>query len=126
MPRRKIHHEGEMCVECGENPKRRTGHTLADGTPRYSSVCNRCHKIRYLRPWMAFTKDSCEMCGYTPMFKGSLDVHHRDGDKSNNDPDNYMTVCASCHRELEHLIRETGDYEMAESLFARFIKALIS
>jgi len=27
-----------------------------------------------------------------------LDVDHIDGDSSNNDPSNYMTLCANCHR----------------------------
>jgi hypothetical protein len=27
-----------------------------------------------------------------------LDVHHRDGDRENDDPQNLETLCANCHR----------------------------
>jgi hypothetical protein len=36
---------------------------------------------------------SCERCGTTD----KLSVHHIDGDPSNNDPSNLMTLCGSCH-----------------------------
>ena len=126
MPRPQEHFEGEMCEECGENPKAMAGH-LITGERKYRGVCNACHKGRYLKPWLLFRGKECEECGYTPMFPGSLDVHHRDGDKENNDDFNLMTVCATCHRELEACIRELeGDWEKAESLFKKFMKALIS
>ena len=30
----------------------------------------------------------------------NLVVHHKDGDKTNQNPDNLVTVCTSCHRKL--------------------------
>jgi len=66
------------------------------------------------------------MCGHHPFFKGSLDVHHRDGDKEHNEPDNLMTVCANCHRELHGFFHQTGDYNKAESMLRKFIKALLN
>jgi 5-methylcytosine-specific restriction endonuclease McrA len=45
--------------------------------------------------------DVCERCGFVPTVPAQMDVHHRDGDHSNNDPANLETVCANCHR-LEH------------------------
>ena len=125
MPRKQLHYEGEMCDECGINPKAFSGYNL-NGNRKYRAVCTACHKGRYGKPWLKFRGTECEMCGYTPMFQGSLDVHHRDGDKSNNDTTNLMTVCATCHRELEAIIHQCdGDHEKAESLFTRFMKALV-
>ena len=43
-------------------------------------------------------KGTCERCGFIPEDKCQLDVDHIDGDNSNSDPDNYMTLCANCHR----------------------------
>lgn len=41
-------------------------------------------------------KPSCESCGTT----ASLQVHHRDGNWKNNNPQNLRTLCASCHTKL--------------------------
>ncbi len=126
MARIQINFEGEMCDECGENPKAKCGKML-DGTQKFRAVCALCHRIRFLKPWLKYRGKECEMCEYTPMFSRSLDVHHRDGDKTNNDPDNLMTLCATCHREMEAIISECdGNYGQAESLFKKFMKALIS
>jgi len=40
---------------------------------------------------------SCAICDNG----NNLHVHHIDGDKLNNDPDNLMALCASHHRSLE-------------------------
>jgi hypothetical protein len=124
LGRPKIHEEGDLCDECGINPKRRKGYT-AKGTPRVGHDCNECHKSKYSRPWLAFRGDECELCSYTPLWRGTLDVHHRDGDKQNNDPDNLMTLCASCHRELEATIRDLGDWKKAESWLRKFLNRIL-
>jgi 5-methylcytosine-specific restriction endonuclease McrA len=60
------------------------------------------------------------------MFQRTLEMHHRDSDKNNNHTDNLMTLCANCHREMGGLIFELdGDYNKAESLLKKFIKALL-
>jgi DNA-directed RNA polymerase subunit RPC12/RpoP len=117
--------EGDLCEDCGVEPVRLKGRTPL-GAPRYDKRCNSCHKGMYGKPWLKHRSDECEMCGYRPFFKRTLDVHHRDSDKSNNDPSNLMTVCSNCHRELEGFIHQTdGDYHTAESLMRRFINALL-
>ena len=35
----------------------------------------------------------CEVCGST----NNLYIHHKDGNRENNDYGNWMTVCAKCH-----------------------------
>lgn len=39
-------------------------------------------------------KDACEQCGSTD----SLEVHHKDEDRTNNNPANLETLCGPCHR----------------------------
>lgn len=45
---------------------------------------------------------TCEKCGecYFPDYPGNVGVHHKDMDKTNNDPSNLMVLCWPCHREL--------------------------
>jgi len=39
-------------------------------------------------------RDACERCGAD----SRLEVHHRDGDRTNNELLNLETLCGSCHR----------------------------
>jgi len=44
---------------------------------------------------------ACERCGLTAEVAKAvglrLDLHHRDMDRTNNTPSNFMTLCAECH-----------------------------
>jgi len=42
----------------------------------------------------------CQECGKEPP-SVQLQVHHIDGDRSNNEFDNLVTLCASCHNKAE-------------------------
>jgi len=42
-------------------------------------------------------KDHCEKCGFIPIVPFQLQVDHIDGNRANNDPANYQTLCANCH-----------------------------
>lgn len=42
----------------------------------------------------------CERCGFVPEHVCQLDVHHVDGDRTNNSPANLRTLCANCHRMM--------------------------
>lgn len=50
-------------------------------------------------------KDHCEECGkqrprsYNPW---EWCVHHKDENRYNNDPDNLITVCKSCHQRIHN------------------------
>lgn len=41
-------------------------------------------------------KIKCLRCGYSE-FKGSLQIHHVDGNHLNESEDNLMVLCANCH-----------------------------
>ncbi|MGL5690387.1 MAG: hypothetical protein ACRDD8_06135 [Bacteroidales bacterium] len=48
--------------------------------------------------------DVCELCGAKG---GRLEVHHCDGDHSNNDHENLKTLCASCHKKQHYEMGRT-------------------
>ena len=39
--------------------------------------------------------NTCQECGKTD----DLEVHHIDGNRLNNDPENLLTLCKKCHRK---------------------------
>jgi hypothetical protein len=114
------HQEGDLCETCFVTPKRFKGYSPS-GRKIYGATCQACHRNMHSR----HRKDHCELCDYKPLFMRTLDVHHRDGDNSNNDESNLLTVCANCHRELEATIHELGDWEKAESWLKKFLKRLV-
>ena len=120
MGRKKLHFEGDTCETDGC-----FNDVASVGQGRYRAVCNTCHKSEYSKPWLKFRKSECEECGHRSFFGRSLSVHHRDGDNSNNDPDNLTTLCTNCHMEIEGFIEDQdGDWEKAEKLFSRYIRTL--
>lgn len=67
------------------------------------NIRNHRHKAR------KFLKDHCEMCGREPKYRSELDVHHIDGDITNNDPSNLQTLCRTpCHRIADNIRRNGG------------------
>lgn len=48
--------------------------------------------------YQKYIKSSCEICGATK----DLEVHHKDKNHSNNNPNNLMTVCSSCHQRVHN------------------------
>jgi 5-methylcytosine-specific restriction endonuclease McrA len=51
-------------------------------------------------------KHTCQKCGVTQAVlksrRESLEVHHVDGDASNNRQSNLLPLCPSCHRDLTY------------------------
>lgn len=48
--------------------------------------------------YQKYIKSSCEICGATK----DLEVHHKDKNHSNNNPNNLITVCRSCHQKVHN------------------------
>jgi hypothetical protein len=60
--------------------------------------CSECRKPARKASYRKAKKDRCEACGFVPRHPCQLDVHHLDGDYTNNSPENLQTLCANCHR----------------------------
>lgn len=83
--------------KCSENGKMYTG----ENNPNYIDG-HKCTSIKErIRKRDNYT---CQKCGKTQKeLKGrhkKLDVHHIDGDNTNNDPENMITLCHNCHAKL--------------------------
>ena len=88
----KIYRQG-ICVICNTNLQvyKEKG---KNGKPIFRNTCYGCYK----KPYTRFKKNICEECGFIPVHRRQLDLHHIDKDKANNSPDNFLTLCANCHR----------------------------
>ncbi len=47
---------------------------------------------------LAFKQSTCECCGFQAAHSGQIDVHHVDGNRANDTPDNGQSLCAKGHR----------------------------
>lgn len=54
--------------------------------------------VKFRDRFKIYRKDKCERCGFVPEHIGQLDLDHIDGNSKNNDPMNFQTLCANCHR----------------------------
>jgi hypothetical protein len=65
-------------------------------------------------------KPYCEWCGFTPAVVagrpvlGMLHVHHRDGNRDNNDRANLVTLCWHCHASIHATDRLVGPQRHGE------------
>ena len=62
---------------------------------------------KYIKRWIRETKgECCEKCGWceTNKFTGliPLQIHHIDGDCTNNHPENLQLLCPNCHSLTEN------------------------
>jgi 6-pyruvoyltetrahydropterin/6-carboxytetrahydropterin synthase len=89
------------CLEC----KTPFHHLLSNTDPKF--CCRACFdkyksKIKKSNDWRQNTleRDSfqCVLCGYHE----NLRVHHIDENSKNNDDNNLLTLCESCHRRVHH------------------------
>lgn len=80
-------------------------HVDKSGILRYH-VRDKCNACR-LYPWRMHKGDVCQKCGFIPEHRSQLDVHHVDFNKKNNSPDNFITLCANCHRLVHGLHRDS-------------------
>ncbi len=76
----------------------------------YHRVCRRCRdrgKAHRIHITMI-----CDVCGFVGLHPSQLDVHHRDGNRNNDAPDNLQTLCPPCHR-LYHPTIPDGEKMLA-------------
>lgn len=110
-----------LCLMCGEREQKRKG-----VKPRgviYSALCGPCERARF--PAHAANRaatrpkrhgpghgrpkaDRCARCGFVAEDPCQLDVDHIDGNHQNDDPNNWQTLCANCHRLKTRRNREGG------------------
>lgn len=99
----------KLCAEPGcENVAEAYGHN----PERYRKLCSTHRKFKKGTPiggWQRWKKikednlkEACEDCGLEVWQIGRLDIHHEDGDKYNNSPENLITLCPNCHRRRHH------------------------
>ena len=62
-------------------------------TQSFSNAHTTARKINKL----ILHKDECEKCGS----QKNLDIHHKDGNWQNNELDNLICLCRSCHTKYE-------------------------
>lgn len=49
-----------------------------------------------------FKNNTPNVCGWCSTKKGRIESHHKDGDRSNNNWDNLIKLCVSCHKKVEY------------------------
>lgn len=81
------------CKYCGCPAAKKRLNKL--GIQIYHAQCRKCMGDR--SPYRRYKKTYCEICGFEGHYC-QLDVDHKDGDHTNNDPSNLQTLCANCHR----------------------------
>ena len=52
----------------------------------------------------------CAICGYNK-YEEVLEVHHKDGDRTNAAVENLELLCPTCHTE-NHFVNKTGVYSI--------------
>ena len=67
----------------------------------YSNAHTTARKINEL----ILHKEECELCGS----RINLDIHHIDGNWQNNNLDNLMCLCRSCHTKYERNKNKTNN-----------------
>jgi hypothetical protein len=92
-----------MCAACGWTEGERSDHNrfgMRCATPRRSRGRSTRGMNGYYRRMKNLKKDFCENAGCTATIVDpcQLEMDHKDGDYSNNDPSNIQTLCCNCHR----------------------------
>lgn len=66
----------------------------------------------------------CEKCGLTEWLGEpiNLQVHHIDGDRTNNSLDNLVLLCPNCHSYTPNYCKSTGKMKVSEEDFVAALK----
>lgn len=127
-PRKDIKQADRYCKYCGKRLERKRFNGRLEDFSAFLKrpYCDReCMKKDYLRigdnheqNWsnahatarkindLILKKDECEICGTKDK---KLDIHHTDGNWQNNNLDNLMCLCRSCHMKIEKNTGKRGD-----------------
>lgn len=86
----KPHHTSTE-FQCGNNhPNYKDGRSYEPYPPEFKKQRKLIHKHSTL---------ICQDCGISEEeFHGIIDVHHKDGNKKNNKPENLVILCRTCHK----------------------------
>lgn len=115
--------QGTCTVPGCTNPKMFNGYQKISGRPTYKSRCQPHHVqhfaekkgmkttewVKSFHPYHRYRKNYCENakgthagwlgvpCSIVEFDEIFLQIDHLDGDHNNNDPENLMTLCPTCH-----------------------------
>ena len=121
-----------MCKEegCG-NPADNAGNG------RWHTRCSMHHKAKYqnkngYNDYRGHKKEYCEnldgrlgyTCTTTILIPDQLEVDHIDGDKDNDKPSNFQTLCSCCHRYKTKINGDRGPLEKRRYYLEKQKKAL--
>jgi hypothetical protein len=99
-PRPRLEDGVVACVRCRTRPARLVL-SPRRGRPRHAHLCAECYASRYNKQayyrMLRESTPACPRCGFVPVVLRQLEVHHKDGDRSNHDPANLEVLCANCH-----------------------------
>ena len=62
------------------------------------------HQEHQKHKWLFLIGRPCEICGN----KVKIEIHHKDGNRNNNNPDNLQSLCKKHHSEAEKLLFKNG------------------
>ena len=121
-----------VTLENGKSVKATANHRFqcADGYKQVSDLTNEdylwCSDFLYdaskTRSYnFSDVSDVCENCGIA--VDGRFETHHVDGDRNNNEPENLMNLCASCHKKLDY---ELGRVRHGEKGYTTYLSRVVS
>ena len=114
-------------------------HNPADnaGNGRWHIRCSKHHRALYqnkngYNDYKGHKKEYCEnldgrlsfKCTTTILIPDQLEVDHIDGDKSNDNPLNFQTLCSCCHRYKTKINGDRGPLEKRRYYLEKQKKAL--
>lgn len=77
-----------------------------------------------LKPLIALRGHKCEQCGLTEWLNQpiNLEIHHKNGDRSDNSLDNLILLCPNCHSYTETFCYKSRKANIAEEDFVQALR----